>query len=200
MVHHQTSASYFLRIYLNKDFEVHMTSLLQGGITLPCSSENVAEFLLTLPDFTLDYLADRVQTILLNGDAVDDLEISFSPGKNTIALSAAMPGLAGAILRRNSLCSALRKTAGGRPESDPDNASIEVKIKLFNMIAQEKGGPLLRQGGIIESVLIYDYFQNRPGLLAKLDKIELDKEEIPQDQFFRQLPIESPVHIKIITN
>ena len=59
------------------------------------------------------YLNERVQTIFLNGRAVDDLFGEVVGNNSTIALSAAMPGLAGAVFRKGGMLSSLRNPRAG---------------------------------------------------------------------------------------
>src|SRR5665647_491591 len=78
-------------------------SLLQHGILLPVDRPvALLPFLLALPGFDAEYIENTVQTIFINGVAVDSLDRSL-PAGSTLALSAAMPGLAGAIFRRQGL-------------------------------------------------------------------------------------------------
>jgi len=44
-----------------------------------------------------EYLDKRVKTIFLNGNAVDDIDKAILQDGSTLALSAAMPGLAGPL-------------------------------------------------------------------------------------------------------
>ncbi len=158
---------------------VRLTTLLQNGITLFCPPDQaIGSFLTHLPEFDVDYLADRVQTIFLDGDAIDDLEKPFSGTSHVIALSAAMPGLAGAIFRRNSLCAALRKSA--RPKNtaeEKEKEKIEISLKLFNMIAQEKGSALLRHGGLFAGELLINFFDLRQSLIPHIVTLAIDNSQ-----------------------
>ncbi len=98
-----------LRLTVMADALALFTTVLQSGIELKTRrGVSLAKFLNTFPGFTAEYLADTVQTIFLNGTAVDDLSLQLTGNNPVLALSAAMPGLAGAIFRRNSFHSALR--------------------------------------------------------------------------------------------
>ena len=55
-----------------------------------------------------EYLTDRIQTIFLDGKVVDNVETTTVKDGAIIALSAAMPGLAGATLRTGGLLAAFR--------------------------------------------------------------------------------------------
>ena len=129
-------------------------SLLQHGILCPVPGEvDLASFLLSLPGFTRDYLEQTVQTIFLDGVAADNLDQEIVGG-SVVALSAAMPGLAGAIFRRHGLHGSLRS----RPvhQHHPESKSGYVTIKLFNSIATDRikdllEGPVLMLGPVFRS-------------------------------------------------
>ena len=57
---------------------------------------------------SVDYLENRIQTIFLDGKAVDNVNTAVVRQDSTLALSAAMPGLAGATLRRGGFFAAMR--------------------------------------------------------------------------------------------
>ena len=129
------------------------TTLLQSGIIIEKKHAiSVGEFLTSLPGFSQQYIADRVETIFLNGIPVDDLEKMITGNQPVLAISAAMPGLAGAIFRKNSFHSALR-THGNLSEKNQveGNRKISVLLKLFNVVAREKGKGLLAKGCLIYS-------------------------------------------------
>jgi hypothetical protein len=94
------------------------------------------------------YLRDRIQTIFLNSKAVDNPDTAIVKAGSTLALSAAMPGLAGATLRKGGCYAPMRS-----PISH-DNRNVgmslqkpgDVTIKLFNLLQQELGPRLLQRG------------------------------------------------------
>ena len=55
-----------------------------------------------------DYLAQRIQTIFLNAKVVDDVNSAIVDRDATLALSGAMPGLVGAILRSGGFYAPMR--------------------------------------------------------------------------------------------
>lgn len=101
------------------------------------------------------YLNERVQTVFLNGRSVDDLTVENVADGAIIALSAAMPGLAGAIFRKNAVLSSMRSVSKNQIEyaSDitslsvyPDQYPGHVTLKLFNLIASDLGPGFLKRG------------------------------------------------------
>ena len=94
-----------------------------------------------------DYLAQRIQTIFLNSKVVDDVDSALVAEESTLALSGAMPGLAGAILRSGGIYAAMRI----QNSHEKDNSSFQaqpakITLKLMNMVAKELGPGFLKQG------------------------------------------------------
>ena len=59
------------------------------------------------------YIDDEIQTIFLNAKAIDDVDQTVIRDGDVLALSGAMPGLAGATLRKGGKYAALRKEISG---------------------------------------------------------------------------------------
>jgi hypothetical protein len=94
-----------------------------------------------------EYLETRVQTVFLNGKPVDDIESTEIPAGATLALSAAMPGLVGATLRRGGYYAPMRSDITYRKE-EAHGARGEgmVRIKLFNLLGPELAPTFLARG------------------------------------------------------
>lgn len=111
-----------------------------------------------------DYLKERIQTIFLNGKAVDNEgDLKVQPG-DVLALSAAMPGLAGAMMRKQGRYAPMRKKIS-HESSDaqelPEPAG-EVAIKLFNIIAHELGPVLFEQGVVVKGNAFQSMVRREP--------------------------------------
>ena len=108
-----------------------------------------------------DYLEKRLQTIFLDGKAVDDTETTVVQEGATLALSAAMPGLAGATLRRGSAYAAMRNQIthqnGTCGESTKDGT---ICLKLFNLVAADIGQSFLEKGVLISGRYLRDFFRS----------------------------------------
>lgn len=180
------------------------TTVLQSGIQVKTrQGETLAKFLNKFPGFTADYMTNVVQTIFLNGTAVDDLSLPLNGRHPVLALSAAMPGLAGAIFRKNSFHSALRT------ENKPILSSIEgsderpdtlfVTLKLFNSIAKDRGPELLQAGFTMASDLLLSFLLKRPQLVQQILKVQWKDKEITAAELLWALPEFSLIHLKIIT-
>uniref|UniRef100_A0A7C4RPG8 Uncharacterized protein n=1 Tax=Desulfatirhabdium butyrativorans TaxID=340467 RepID=A0A7C4RPG8_9BACT len=101
-----------------------------------------------IPD---NYLDERIQTLFLNGKAIDDPDTTIVSDRAVLAFSAAMPGLAGATLRKGGSYASFRKViteaAVSAAPTPPQRGSIT--LKLFNFISQELAPILLRYGILI---------------------------------------------------
>jgi hypothetical protein len=126
-----------------------------GGVT-------VEDFLQKTAAVSPVYLKERVQTVFLNGKALDDFSTARVEDGDRLALSAAMPGLAGAVLRRGGFYTAMRRQISYEARRQPDGAGeIRVVLKLFNMVARELGPEFLKQGVLVSKVQLLDFVQRQ---------------------------------------
>ncbi len=94
-----------------------------------------------------EYVRDRVKTIFLDGKSIDDLDGTMIRDGSMLALSAAMPGLAGAVLRRGSFFAGLRSRVEEQSQGPSEKREEGfVHLKLFNLLLPEIGLLLLRKG------------------------------------------------------
>jgi len=168
-----------------------LASLLQREILIPCPRTVTLEaLLLGLPGCDRDYISTRIETIFLNGNAVDSLATTLQPGM-TVALSAAMPGLAGAIFRKGGLHASLRSQPVHTKTARPEDAYII--IKLFNQVAADLAAPLLGHGARMRGPSLARFIRNRAGQLLKDGgAITLDHQPVSgkdAEQLLTALPI-----------
>jgi hypothetical protein len=155
------------------------TTVLQSGIEIKTdAATDMGTFMCQIPGFTADYISSTVETIFLNGTPVDDITLPFTGNAPVLALSAAMPGLAGAIFRKNSIHSTLRtQTTSQEPLSDSVEA-ITVTLKLFNSIAKECGPFLLEVGITIKASKVLNFLRPGSGLCDNITDIQLNNEVV----------------------
>jgi hypothetical protein len=175
------------------------TTLLQSGIYLNApQGTSIGALLTTLPGFTKEYASQRVQTIFLNGLPADDLEQQLFGTEAVLALSAAMPGLAGAIFRKGGAHASLRtETAGELSEASSNDNPIQIRLKLFNMIAVERGAQILDEGCVIMASTLGKFLTYRPPLLEAIQKITLNGEDIDRHTLTSLLQSEKMIKITI---
>jgi hypothetical protein len=101
--------------------------------------------------FSLDpaYVAGRLSTIFLDGHPVDDLEGTIVRDGATLALSAAMPGLVGATLRRGGALAPMRAAISHREAPGAARGTGRVRVKLFNLVLDDLGAFFLERGIIV---------------------------------------------------
>ncbi len=126
--------------------------LLQSGVTVRSRTGcSVGVFLREEIKAGSDTI-EKIQSIILDGKPVDDLESAVIKDGSTLALSAAMPGLVGATLRRGGTYSSFRSAITYQETNEkvlPGEGSVQ--IKLFNLLMAELGPALLQKGVIITS-------------------------------------------------
>jgi hypothetical protein len=105
---------------------------------------------------------EKIQSIVLDGKPVDDIGTAVLHDGSTLALSAAMPGLVGATLRRGGTYSSFRSAI---TYHETGNACVPgegwVSIKLFNLLMAELGADLLRKGVVLRSADLLGFLAER---------------------------------------
>ncbi len=176
------------------------TTLLQGGIFIdvPCNTQ-IGEFLTSLPGFNQEYVQSRVETIFIDGLPADSLSQPLTSSGTVLAISAAMPGLAGAIFRKNSVHAALR-TAPITKEAESAEKTIQVRLKLFNMIALEKGAQLLHEGCVMKASTVQYFFSYRKHLLKQIAEIRVNGDLISFEDLHLLLNRKDTILLTISSN
>jgi hypothetical protein len=109
------------------------------------------------------YLEERIQTILLDGRPVDDVESAIVKQESTLALSAALPGLVGATLRKGGYYAPLRShiSHSETGSSQPIKEGM-ISLKLFNLLLDELGPTFLKKGIWINGRDLADFLTRQP--------------------------------------
>ena len=122
--------------------------LLGHGFSLTvqtgCSVKELLCRQLGIPE---DYLNERIKTVFLNSRVVDELSLAIVNEGSALALSGAMPGLVGAILRSGGFYASMRSQISynqNKPSSVP--RAGKITLKLLNLIVKELGPAFLEQG------------------------------------------------------
>lgn len=133
------------------------------------------------------YLEKRIQTIFLNGKAVDDIDSAIVREGSTLALSGPMPGLAGATLRRGGFFAAMRSQISYDADfSELHKGQFSVTLKLFNLVARELGLGFLQRGVWLKRKQLQDFItENFDYLKKECRSIELDDQNIEPGQLLK---------------
>lgn len=176
----------------------NFTTLLQAGFFLQVrQGETIGGLLTALPGFTMEYIRQRVQTIFLNGFPADDIEQQIFGTDAVLAISAAMPGLAGAIFRKGGVHASLRTTAEREVETSIPDAPVTIRLKLFNIIARERGEEILADACLIEAATLKKFLAYRPPLLAAIRKVEINMQTGDTQDLINSLDNESMIRLTI---
>jgi hypothetical protein len=136
------------RIQLSPDTLQELALLFQKGIRVDIETGcTVRSLLLEQWNLPADYVMGRISTLFLNGKPVDDMDEARVREGAVLALSSAMPGLVGAVMRRGGFYASLR---GGityhETAADSGVRKGTITVKLFNLLIRELGPTFLRRG------------------------------------------------------
>ncbi|NNG01077.1 MAG: hypothetical protein HKM93_16930 [Desulfobacteraceae bacterium] len=190
-------------LHIQKDFYTLFAQIFSKGVDLPMEdNRSIRDFLcldIGIPDAYLDH---RIQTVFMNGRPVDDVRAAMIGDGAVLALSAAMPGLVGATLRRGGHLAAMRKeiTYENSTSSPPADA-IRIRIKLFNLIAHELGPVFLNHGVQVSAsdmVDVLTMFAKR--FRQDCRSMELDGGEVSMENLVATLKTIDQIHLRVVEN
>jgi hypothetical protein len=180
-----------LAFVVDKPLIHHFVLLLQQGVLIRsrvgCS---VGAFLREELGATASAI-EKIQSIILDGSPVDDIESAVVRDGSILALSAAMPGLVGATLRRGGAYSSLR-SAITYHETGDECAPGEgfVQIKLFNLLMAELGPALFQKGVILSPGILPGFIAGQsPDFWRGCRQITLDSRKVNGQDLLEALDI-----------
>jgi hypothetical protein len=144
-------------------------ALLQEGAALRAKTGvAVRTFLCEGLGLSPSYVSEQLSTVFLNGRPVDDLDSALICDGYRLSLSGALPGLAGAVMRRSSPLAPLRGTGrrGRATASEPGQEGL-LWIKLFNVVLEELGPLMLRRGVLVQSGRLEEALRAEDAALPK---------------------------------
>ncbi len=124
-----------------------------------------------------------VQTLFLDARPVDDVDTVVVRDGAILALSAAMPGLLGATMRKGGRYAAFREDISQHADAcGICETRGRVTVKLFNMVAKEVGSRLLETGVEVDGCdlkRIADHFPE--ALTRSIRQARMDDRDITAD-------------------
>ena len=148
--------------YVRLDVEAHLiprfSKIIEQGFRLKVKTgQSIRELFCGQLGISDDYFDKRIQTIFLDGKAVDNTDTAWIENGSRLAVSAAMPGLVGATFRKGGRYASFRGVISysGSKKSIAGGEG-EITLKFFNMIARELGPMFLQKGVIIEGQSFQD--------------------------------------------
>ena len=148
------------------------------------------------------YFDERIQTLFLNSKPVDDPATAVVKDGSILALSAAMPGLVGAVFRKGGKYGWMRGSITHPDENDMTAGKTGwVTVKLFNLILKELGPFFLEAGIWLKGETIQAFFADRVSSLAgDIQSVILNDREIAPQALLNFESKEEPVYFKIVSD
>ena len=148
-----------------------------------------------------EYIDRRIQTIFLNGRAVDDIKSARISPESSLALSAAMPGMVGSTFRKAGVFAGMRSQISHDSGTSVDHdGKIKVTIKLFNLVAKELGPGFLQRGVRLKGKPLQDFIsENFDFLKQGFRSVELDDQSIEPSQLLKTELTNKFVFLKLQT-
>jgi hypothetical protein len=153
-----------LRLRISSAEKSRFSGIIQKGFGLnTLVGVSIKTFLCDFAGLDPRYIQERISTIFLDGMAVDNIEEAIILEGSTLALSSAMPGLAGATLRRDGIYASLRESITYKEKAS--NCRIRegiITVKLFNLLIDDIGHVFLQKGIIVKSLELQSFFVKQP--------------------------------------
>lgn len=200
--HDQAADTHSIFLNLKSPLLGAFDPLFQEGVqVLTRVNCSVSEFLLGRLGVTPEYVKERIQTLFLDGRPVDDEDSARMADGAVLALSGAMPGLAGATLRKGGYFSSLRyqiSHAAGTGPSLPARGTVTVK--LFNVVLKELAPLLLSKGVLVPGKRIGELLVRQgKAFWEGCDTLEVDGRPADRDGILGSQWPEHPVVLTVET-
>jgi hypothetical protein len=169
--------------------EEALSFLFQRGILVPVTSGTpMADFLLCSLDIPREYFQERIQTIFLDGRPVDDPAASVVGPGSSVALSASLPGLAGATMRKGGQYACFRSSISHKEAAATERGGEAgfATLKLFNLLIGELGTRFLQRGVLVPAPMLVDLLRSGD-MLGQCRRVELDDDILEAGQLLDRL-------------
>ena len=145
------------------------------------------------------YFEERIQTIFLDGNPVDDARSAIVKDGSRIAISGAMPGLVGAVLRKGGFYSSLRSGISYREKNKTGPAEEGIVfLKIFNLLLKELGPAFLERGIWLEGIEIQIFLQKQLQDFWKgFSSAELNGKDLQQEELLNIEWPDRPVFLRV---
>ena len=157
------AAAAVLSLVVQPEYVQRFICFFTEGVTLPITTGGTLQATVCEQlGVAAEYFEERIQTIFLNFKAVDQPEKARVKDGAIIALSAAMPGLVGATMRRGGTYAALRNSIS---YAETGGNIVErrgwITLKLLNMVGRELGPLFLANGVYVMDEKVAAFFKTR---------------------------------------
>lgn len=146
-----------------------MPELQKGFFIHSSEGRPVYSFLIKDCGLSEQYISDKIKTILIDGGPLDDIFNTGIRDRGVCALSGAMPGIVGAMMRIGSPYAPMRESITPDMAGTTETGKrIIVELKLFNTVLYDKGLNFLQAGIILSRERILNIMSRYGEELSKL--------------------------------
>jgi hypothetical protein len=164
----KTAPEHGLTLVVEPELMSSFYEFLQRGVVVEALiGSTIQSFLCETLGLKPDYVEKAIQTVFLNGKAVDDPTSALITDHATLALSAAMPGLLGATLRKGGFYAKMRGEISHADQGKVSPHQGKVVLKLFNLLPRDIGPLLLEKGVWVDGKTLKAFFEKRQPLILK---------------------------------
>ncbi|HPU30614.1 MAG TPA: hypothetical protein PLM71_09890 [Syntrophorhabdaceae bacterium] len=152
-----------IKLCTKKDITPLFFIVLQEGVFVKTQvGQSVRTVLKDIFNINDELIEKRISTILLDGKVVDDIDSVIIKENSSLSISGAMPGLAGATMRRHSKYETFRTAITYIEKKDPYPVkTCCFAIKIFNILLVELAKKLLKQGIILHAYQLRQLFSEK---------------------------------------
>jgi hypothetical protein len=155
--------------------------LLQKGVKVTARiGSSVRSFLCDDLGLSPEYVDKRIQTLFLNGKVIDNPDTALLKEDSTLALSAAMPGLLGATLRKGSYYARMRNEISYQEQTQGITVHEGfVLLKVFNLLPAEIGPAIFERGIWLKGEDLNKFLKQLPDeLIGKCIEARVDDQVV----------------------
>jgi hypothetical protein len=154
--------SFTLEPELVGEFHPFLQQGFQVAVRVGCS---VTELLCDQLGIDREYVFGRITTVFQDNKAIDDLDAAIVRDGSRITLSATLPGLVGATMRRGGFYAAMRDSITHRETGEKAlHAGGVIRMKLFNLLLAELGPAFLKRGICLATAELAEFLSRRPAI------------------------------------
>jgi hypothetical protein len=189
-----------VRIEAGKTLVPYFRPIFQAGFFFRCQvGQHIADFLFRQLSLKKEFVEEKISTVFLDGQCVDDISLAILNDNCVVALSSALPGLVGATLRRGGFYACLRDSINYRQEDMPVKARQgTITIKLFNLLMEELGPVFLKKGIIMGRFAIASFFQaQKEGFWKEIKAVHLESMSIANGKLMEESTYDNHDHLMV---
>ncbi len=186
-----------VKLTVTTDAAVYFYSLLQKGFFQSLETGiSLHDFLLKECEIEEAYISNRIKTVFIDSQPVDDFKTAILRDGSVLSLSGPMPGLVGATMRAGGFYSSFRSSITYSDKGGPGGSGRGmVFIKLFNIVMTDLGKKFLGSGIMYKADELKDFFTGmKEEFWNEISGIEIEGEAAGADKLKKgQLSGSSPL-------